>query len=399
MSTPTPHHTYAVGWRHAWGEVWRIGLGVGVAVLLMVGYAATGTRGYTDESLWWIVELVAVPPGAALLLLRRRWPLTISVATSLLSAVAVSAIGPAAIALISLCTHRRARSIIPAVIVWLAAGVTFELAHPTPTYSTADIITNAVTAVLATAFCVAVGLAIGARRELVANLRHQVDTAAAQEKARVQQARLGERSRIAREMHDVLAHRISLVAMHSGALAYRTDLSPGEVREASGVIRDNAELALTELRQVLGVLRADERDGVEPPQPTLAALPHLIADTPPEEGGVDLTTEGDLDNVPDLPSRSAYRIIQEALTNRRKHAYGEPIVISIRHGSEGLAIRTSNSVSTGPATATASHPLPESGLGLLGLAERVELGGGRLNYGLDRAGRFTLTAALPLERA
>ena len=101
----------------------------------------------------------------------------------------------------------------------------------------------------------AVGLYIGARRELIATLRDRADRAEREQAMRVAQARTNERARIAREMHDVLAHRISLVAMHAGALGYRTDLSRDETKRAADVISQNAHQALVDLREILGVLR------------------------------------------------------------------------------------------------------------------------------------------------
>ena len=101
----------------------------------------------------------------------------------------------------------------------------------------------------------ATGMYIGARRELVASLHDRAERAEREQALRVEQAQANERARIAREMHDVLAHRMSLVAMHAGALAYRTDLSPEQTRHAAEVIQANAHRALADLREVLGLLR------------------------------------------------------------------------------------------------------------------------------------------------
>ena len=136
----------------------------------------------------------------------------------------------------------------------------------------------------------ATGYYIGTRRELVASLQEQVATADRERELASERARDAERTRIAREMHDVLAHRISLVALHAGALAYRDDLTREETRETAQTIQSNAQLALSELRQVLGVLRAGaDAVGIEPPQPTLAELPALLADA--REAGSDVTLD------------------------------------------------------------------------------------------------------------
>jgi signal transduction histidine kinase len=197
-------------------------------------------------------------------------------------------------------------------------------------------------------------------------------------------------------MHDVLAHRISLVAMHAGALSYRTDLSAAEVTRTAGVIADNAHLALTELRQVLGVLRGEpSAQGVtEPPQPTLADLPELLgtaasAGTPVRVDRAALQPER---AVSETVSRTAYRIIQEGLTNARKHAPHHPVELRLAHSAGRLEIQLRNpSGSGGPA----ASPPPGSGVGLLGLGERAALAGGSLSSTLEPDGTFVLRAWLP----
>ncbi len=208
--------------------------------------------------------------------------------------------------------------------------------------------------------------------------------------ARLDHARLQERERIAREMHDVLAHRISLVAMHAGALAFRDDLDPATVRETAQVIQRNAKHALDELRLVLSGLR-DAQSRPEPPQPTLQELPALVTETRASGTPVrlDLCLSG-LADVPSQLSRSAYRILQEGLTNARKHAPGAPIEISLADAAEGdLLLTVSN-----PLTKSGAVDGHGAGLGLVGVAERVELLGGTVTTAAAD-GRFTLTARLP----
>ena len=118
---------------------------------------------------------------------------------------------------------------------------------------------------------------IGSRRELLATLRERADTAEAEQAARVAQARTAERAQIAREMHDVLAHRISLVTMHAGALTYREDLTADEMRATAAVIQENSHQAMVELREVLGLLRDGPGDSApELPQPSAVDLPALL---------------------------------------------------------------------------------------------------------------------------
>jgi signal transduction histidine kinase len=253
---------------------------------------------------------------------------------------------------------------------------------------------------------VATGFYIGARRELIANLHERAETAEREQALKAETAREAERTRIAREMHDVLAHRISLVAMHAGALAYRTDLGREETAEAAGVIRDNAHLALTELRQVLGVLRPEAAgaDGghAEPPQPTLAQLGALAAESADAGNAVRVDTTGlpggDGSALADLPvtsSRTAYRIVQESLTNARKHAAGAAVDVRLAGGPGGLlTLEVHNS-----RPVRAGTTVPGAGMGLTGLTERAELVGGVLEHGFEKDGSFAVRAWLPWEEA
>nr|WP_277352171.1 histidine kinase dimerization/phosphoacceptor domain-containing protein [Knoellia sp. DB2414S] len=179
------------------------------------------------------------------------------------------------------------------------AGFLYEGVRPAnDTGTLGGFLTTLALGILSVAVCVALGFYIGTRRALLASWRERAETAEREQASRVAEARANERARIAREMHDVLAHRISLVAMHSGALAYRTDLSRQETSQAAEVIRDNAHLALTELREVLGVLRLDNAPddpadaAVERPQPTLADLAELLEEA--RSAGARLTATVDL---------------------------------------------------------------------------------------------------------
>src|SRR5690606_24258867 len=275
--------------------------------------------------------------GLGALPLRRSHPRTAGVLTGLLTTVSASAIGAATVALVSVSTWRRWRWVVPVVAVWVAAAICYELVwRPSvfgESFGMGFVVLSGGLAVGVGATCVATGYYVGARRELLSTLQLRAETAEREQVLKAEAAREAERTRIAREMHDVLAHRISLVAMHAGALAYRTDLSREETAEAAGVIQQNAHLALSELRQVLGVLRAGVRqDGApgadaaaEPPQPQLAQVTELVAAA---ASYVDVTLDADGlpggrlpgPELPTTTSRTAYRVVQEALTNACKHA-------------------------------------------------------------------------------
>ena len=227
---------------------------------------------------------------------------------------------------------------------------------------------------LLTAVALGWGLFVRAQRELVRGLRERAED----------EAREAERRRIAREMHDVLAHRLSILSVHAGAL--ENGPLPPEYREAAHVIRTSAHAALEELRQVIGLLRREQSDAVEPPQPTLAELGALVEES--RSAGLAVTFAGDVPSgIPDLVGRTAYRTVQEGLTNARKHAGEERVELTIG-GGPPLVVEL---VSHG----SASRALPGAGTGLVGIAERVELAGGSLHFGPAADGSFVLRATLP----
>jgi signal transduction histidine kinase len=200
-------------------------------------------------------------------------------------------------------------------------------------------------------------------------------------------AREGERRRIASEMHDVLAHRLSLLSVHAGALEFHPDAPPEEIAKAAGVIRATAHDALRDLREVIGVLRAGD-GGADPPQPTLAEIPSLIEES--RAAGMKVHATLHLNGAPVVTGRTAYRIVQEGLTNARKHAPAAAVEVNVSSGEELTVIVVSRR------SAVASETVPGTGTGLIGLAERVELAGGQLFHGPNARGDFVLRAVLPL---
>ncbi|HEY5318275.1 MAG TPA: histidine kinase [Solirubrobacteraceae bacterium] len=222
----------------------------------------------------------------------------------------------------------------------------------------------------------------------------------ADERLRVEQARAAERAQIAREMHDVLAHRISMVSLHAGALEFHPDAPPEDISRAAGVIRASAHAALGELREVISLLRGPTDRGVNghssAPQPTLMDISQLVEES--REAGMRVSYALRLDQpeaVPTVTGRTVYRIVQEGLTNARKHAPGSDVAVTISGEEAGEIVV---SVLTGPAASrddAAAAPPPGSGTGLIGLAERVELARGRLHHGPTADGGYGLRATLP----
>ncbi|MEU8104091.1 histidine kinase [Nonomuraea muscovyensis] len=327
--------------------------------------------------------------SCAALWLRRRWPVAVAVVTGLFGVFSQSASGVALLALFTVAVHRRFAVVAPVVAGFAAASFVSLLVRPdTPTPDGIQVLLGIV--------CVAAGLAWGmfvrARRQLVESLRERARRAESEQELRVTQARQAERHRIAREMHDVLAHRISLLSLHAGALELRPDAPADEIARAAGVIRDSAHHVLQDLREVIGVLR-DDLPGYAPerPQPTLTGLPSLVDES--QAAGMRVTLDcrvADLEAVPAAAGRGAYRIVQEGLTNSRKHAPGATVSVSV-HGTPGTGLSTEirNPLLAG------STVIPGTGTGLIGLAERATLAGGRIEHGPTLDGEFRLWAWLP----
>lgn len=373
------------GWR---GTLFAV---AGGALWLIVARDEWGSAG----ALLWIDVALGVASVLAMQF-RGRWPLPVTVLTVAATAVSASAIGAWVVCQVSLSARRRWPEILPTAGLAVATGqVLYEVQpdQPLPWY------TNLIFTALATGVVVAVGMYIGARRELIASLRDRADRAEREQALRLATARTSERTRIAREMHDALAHRMSLVALHAGALAYRTDLSPAETRETAGTIQASSQRALADLREILGLLRDTERDieGTDHrPQPTLGDLDTLLDDE--RAAGARLTLHSDLEGLSALPAsigRSAYRIVEEGLTNARKHAPHAAVTVELtgRPGS-GLDLCVRNPVRVGGD----HHGHDGTGFGLIGLAERAAASHGRFDYGLTPDGDFLLRAWLPWER-
>lgn len=191
------------------------------------------------------------------------------------------------------------------------------------------------------------GALVRVNRALVVSLRERARRAEAEQGRRVAEARMAERTRIAREMHDVLAHRLSLLATYAGALEYRPDSPPQRLAQAAGVVRTGVHQALEELREVILVLRdedAGEGVGDARRSPRLADIPALVEESRCAGAGVRLRDEtADADSLPAALGRTAYRVVQEGLTNARKHAPGRPVEVELTgRPGEALVITVTN---------------------------------------------------------
>lgn len=325
---------------------------------------------------------------------RRRHPVALGVAAAGAAAVSNTATGAVLLLLFSLAVHRGWTAAVPTAAASLVLGLPYLLIVLAPTaelpaWGLVLIVT------LALGFAVAAGLVVRARRQLVLVLRERAEDARRAAEHRLADSRRAERERIAREMHDVLAHRISLLSVHAGALEYRTapggtGLSPAEVHDAAGVVRAGAHLALEELREVLHVLR-DPAEASLAPKPGTEQLTTRLTTLLDEarRAGQPVRAElgGGLDALRPPVQRTVYRIVQEGLTNARKHAPGAEVQVRVQAG-EAVTVEIGNALGE-PGAA-----VPGAGVGLAGLADRVALHGGELTRTAD-GGRFRLSVRMP----
>jgi signal transduction histidine kinase len=209
---------------------------------------------------------------------------------------------------------------------------------------------------------------------------------------RARRAVLEERTRIARELHDVVAHHMSLIAVQAETAPYRLSDLPESARAEFTSLSGVAREALAEMRRLLGVLRSDEPAGLAP-QPQLSDLPALVDAARRAGVTVELAVPRAMGDVPTGVALCAYRIVQESLSNASQHAPGAAVSVSVGHDDGVVRLRVAN----GPGGAAGpSQCEPGSGHGLTGMRERVALLGGSLSAGPSAGGGFVVAAVLPL---
>jgi len=342
---------------------------------------------------------------------RRAYPVAVMVVVFGAAWFSPLALGAALVAIGTAASRARGRALLLVALLAALGSVVFPLVNP----AAGEILKVGFPAFLFTVIAFGWGLYAGTRRELVASLRERAERLEADQQRSAEQAREAERRRIAREMHDVLAHQLSLLSVHAGALEFRPDAPPGEISRAAAVIRASAAAALRELRQVITVLREDSDAAAGPPQPELAQLPALLEES--RAAGMTLREHLDLTKAELLPAaaqRAAYRVVQEGLTNARKHAPGAIVDVTITGTAQAglvaeivsrrtpgdapppVAAPAARPAPAGPDAALASVPAqPGPGAGLIGLAERLALVGGDLQHDTNAMGDFVLRATIP----
>jgi signal transduction histidine kinase len=205
-----------------------------------------------------------------------------------------------------------------------------------------------------------------------------------------------ERVRIARELHDVIAHSVSLMGVQAGAVERVLERDPEHARESLRSIQSTARESVGELRRLLGILRADQEPAGLAPQPGLSRLTALVDESRRAGVAAELTVEGEARPLPAGIELSAYRVVQEALTNVRKHAPGASTRVLLTYGSTELELLV-RSAAVAPSNGAASGP--GTGHGLVGMRERVALYGGSLDAHPEPGGGFVVRARLPVEVA
>ncbi|MFI5692151.1 sensor histidine kinase [Kribbella sp. NPDC051586] len=356
---------------------------LGFSLLTIVAQAASGGGSWGPKD-WYVLGAGIVASVA--LLWRRRFPITVT-AIAVVAMLTGGIFVPMGLALLTLSIRRRDLAL---VILGLASYAAYVL--NTWGGGEGPIWVPVFTGPFLVGTWVAVGAYVGARRDLMASLRDRAERAEAERELRSEQARLGERSRIAQEMHDVLAHKVSLIALHAGGLEVNPGVGADKVEGSARLIRETARQAMEDLREVLGVLRSDVSvAGADlAPVPQAADLERLIEAS--RDAGVTVGYDVVLpDDVPDSVGRTVYRLVQESLTNVHKHARGAATDVRV-HGArgEGVTVRVTN-----VRPVAAGSLLPGAGAGLVGLRERVQLVGGRLTTGPTTQGGWRVEAWLP----
>ena len=236
----------------------------------------------------------------------------------------------------------------------------------------------------------AIGDNIATRRAYLAALEDRAARLEREQQERAERAVVDERSRIARELHDIVAHHVSAIAVQAGAAEEVAETDPAAARRALGAIQATSREALTEMRALVGVLRAEASDPAGlAPQPGLAMIERLAAQTRAAGLDVAVQVEGAIRPLPGALDLSAFRIVQEALTNTLRHAHASRADVVVRYAADSVELEVSDD-----GTSAATTP-PGDGRGLVGMRERVALFGGRLDVGRGPQGGFRVRALLP----
>ncbi|MGP4084801.1 sensor histidine kinase [Streptomyces sp. KR55] len=420
-----------------WWARWRSAVLDGcLALVSAVECAAEGIPFARDAGIPLAVGVVFGAAAGSTLLLRRMWPIVV-VLVSVAIAPAQMGFLLTVVGLYTLAASELPRRIIGSLAGMSLLGtlvVTFVRAQRDMTNGELDMgdwfvpFISITASVGVTAPPLLLGLYVGARRRLMESLRERADSLerelqllAERAEERAEWARNEERTRIAREMHDVVAHRVSLMVVHAAALQAVARKDPEKAVKNAALVGDMGRQALTELREMLGVLRSGDGAGVARERaeavplaavrvaaaaaasraadeeggsadgPCLSELDELIGQSAAAGMVVDLSVEGEVRSYAPEVERTAYRVVQEALTNVHKHAAGAKTYVRLAHRASEIAMQVENE----PPSEVSSARLPSGGNGLVGMKERVSALGGVFVSGPTDAGGFRVSAVIP----
>ncbi len=362
-----------------------------IALAVLVAGIAVATVPVPGPSDGRAAAMIATGTLAAVgVLFRRRFPLWLLGAATL-DGIVDGAVGGEVSVALPFAAYAVTRYGPTGRIRWISLTVSGLLAlAPWTIGSYTEAINHVLIVVVLLVLPAVLGLWVRTRAELLTALRERAERAEAEQQLRAREAVLAERARITREMHDVVGHRVSLMVLQAGAIDMAAD-DPDRVRRLAVQLQDAGRRSLEELRQLLGMLQEDpDEDAPLAPPPGLGDVEELVGDS--RRAGIDVTLTrcGATRELDPTIGRTAYRVVQEALTNAGKHAPGGPVTVTLDLRAAELAVTVTNRAATRPPTA-----LPSGGLGLIGLRERVRTVGGTLRAEPRLDGGFRVEAVLP----
>ncbi|MGW2085094.1 sensor histidine kinase [Streptomyces sp. NPDC001880] len=384
------------GWRPGALARIRAADGTGAAVLFVLSVVGASIDPHEHQILLRWPPVVVAAVGCAALVRRRHHPFGV-LAVTVTCGVTFQLLGvrdsplvvsPVLVAVYNVAVRTDRRTAWTSAVVAASTLVTTAAMFTPQTLLQPD----TVAMVAWTALPAAIGDGVRSRRAYVVAVEERAEHA---ERTREQEARqrvAAERVRIARELHDIVAHHIALINAQAGVAVHLVDQRPEQILTALEDIRDTSSSALDELRVTVGLLRQSD-DPVAPrdPMPGLAQVPALLASFERTGLAVSHTRCGDAEPLEPAVDLAAYRIVQESLTNVRKHAGADHARLCLHYHQERLTITVEDDGSAGP-----HRPRPGAGHGLIGMRERAATLGGRLHAGPRPEGGFTVTAELPL---
>ncbi|GGT54575.1 histidine kinase [Actinomadura citrea] len=374
-------------WSGAWPTRRSRAFDIAIALSFAVGDGVF--LWFADQKFWLpppVVSACSVVLGLALIV-RRSHPVGLTVFAVVFGTVTGAGAFSTLIVLYSLAAYTASRR---TVVIIAVTGYVASLVFPAPTAATESFLAQSIFGIAFVGVPVLLGLYMGARKQLLASLQERAARLEREQHLLAERARGEERTRIAREMHDVVANRVSVMVVHAGALKAIAVRDPARAAETASVIGDMGRQALEELRHVVGVLRQGE-EALPQQVVTLAHLRELVGQSGAAGLRVDLTIRGEERPMPAAVGRTVYRLVQEALTNVHKHAGAADTRVELGLLPEAVEVEIANE----PPTAAPEHRLPSGGNGLVGLRERVTALGGSFDAG-PRGGGYAVRARLPL---